>query len=118
MQTPQNVRWADVMAPLTQNFGDRLAIFRERDRVMWTLDEQSVVVDIRAPHTIGAIFVDRPATDAVSSLLAAGIYHASGADYQLTAEGATRLVDDMVAFFSGVREPRFAFVTAHILEAA
>jgi hypothetical protein len=30
----------------------------------------------------------------------------------MTREGCVRMVDDMVAFFGGVREPRFAFVAA------
>lgn len=112
------MNWPDVMAPLIQRFGDRLAIFRERDRVIWTFDKQCAIVELRARDAISALFVDRPATDVASSLLAGAMYRACGVAPQLTVEGATRLVDDMVAFFSGVREPRFSFVSAYEVEAA
>jgi hypothetical protein len=118
MLTTRNMSWPDVMAPLLQHFGDRLAIFRERDRVIWTFDKQSAIVELRAREAISALFIDRPVTDVISSALVGAMYRASGVAPQLTVEGAMRLVDDMVAFFSGVREPRFSFVSAYEVEAA
>jgi hypothetical protein len=40
------------------------------------------------------------------------VYRARSRSYRLTREGSSHMVADMIAFFSGIREPRFTFVNA------
>ena len=109
---------ADAMAPLAERFGDDLTLWREDGVACWRYDDQVVVVASRADGTIGARFVDRPALDAVCGSIAAAIYERpSGAGYPLTADGGSRMADDMSAFFNGEREPRFTFVAVQELRA-
>jgi len=88
-----------------------------------------VVACVRAPldrltldapdGTIEATFVDRPTLDAVSGNPAVAIYQRTAAGgYTLTAEGGSRIADDMSAFFTGVRETRFTFVSVEGLHSA
>lgn len=113
MVTPESVRWlAEAITPLTSKFGDRLSLFRDGERVQWTFEGQAAIVELRSEGALEATFVDRPTVDAVSGTAAYAVYRNLGLGYALTAEGCRRMVSDMVDFFSGVREPRFAFVDA------
>jgi hypothetical protein len=68
-------------------------------------------VALRPEGTLEATFVERPGYDAVNATQARCVYRrASGTGYTLTHEGCSRMVADLTDFFSGMREPRFAFV--------
>ncbi|MGD1066914.1 MAG: hypothetical protein ABR975_08870 [Vulcanimicrobiaceae bacterium] len=104
--------FTDVFAPLT-SFAHGLTLRREANVVQWTYAGQSAIITQRDNGTVSGTFVGQPAFEAVSGTVAAPAYLAfGGATYSTTREGCVRMVDDMVAFFSGIREPRFAFVSA------
>lgn len=110
---------ATAMAPLRSSFGDRLTLCRDGNVVQWSYDDQSVVAELRADGVLEVSFVDRRTIDAVSDEPTAAVYRrVGGITYRLSAESGDRLVNDMVAFFSGTREPRFTFVSAFELEQA
>ena len=96
-------------APLVARFGERLALRREADGAAWSLDGRTATVASRADGSLEATFVDRDVRDAVSAARVAAVYRPATGSYRLTPAGCAEMVDDMVAFFSGVREPRFAF---------
>lgn len=96
-------------APLVARFGDRLALRRDADGAAWSLDGRSATVAPRADGSLEATFVDRDVPDAGGAMRVAAVYRPATGAYRSTAAGCARMVDDMVAFFSGVREPRFAF---------
>jgi hypothetical protein len=103
----------DALAPLESAFGDRLTLCRNGNVVEWSFEGQSAVVELHADATLGATFIDRPAFEAVSRSFAAPVYHRTSAiEYRMTPEGCTRMVDDLLAFFSGTREPLFRFAAA------
>jgi hypothetical protein len=107
------------MASLTERFGDDLTLWRDRGTACWRYDGQSVLITAVPNGTIEATFVDRPTIDAVSGNAAVAIYRRSAAGgYTLTAEGGSRMADDMSAFFTGVRETRFTFVSVQGLHSA
>ena len=108
--------FTDFLAPLTATFGDRLALHRDGNRVEWAFEGQSAIVELRPGATVDAHFVARPSTDTVTSKRAFAVYRAGSGGYPLSARGCTRLVTDIVDFFSGVREPRFCFVAALALD--
>jgi hypothetical protein len=113
-----SARWlAEAVSPLTSKFGDRLLLFRDGNRVQWSVDGQAAVMELQSGGDISATFFDRPALDVVTSKPAAAIYRSRVAGYSLSPEGCARVVADMVEFFSGTREPRFSFVDATVLEA-
>jgi hypothetical protein len=62
--------------------------------------------------------VDAPGIDAVSGSAAAAIYRRTAERrYQFTEESCRAMVADMIAFFSGEREPFFTFTGARSLDA-
>jgi len=104
--------FTDVFAPLT-SFAHGLTLRREANVVQWTYAGQSAIITQHDDGAVSATFVGEPAFEAVSGAYAAPAYLAfGGAIYPTTREGCVRMVDDMVAFFSGIREPRFTFVSA------
>ena len=110
---------ADAMASLAERFGDDLTLWRERGTACWRYDDQSVLITAGPDGTVEATFVDRPTLDAVSGTAAVAIYRrASAGGYALTADGGSRMADDMSAFFTGVRETRFTFVSVQGLHSA
>jgi hypothetical protein len=110
---------ADALGPLESAFGDRLTLSRSGNVVEWAYEGQSAVVELHPDATLGATFIDRPAFDAVSRSFAAPVYHRTSAVvYRLTPDGCSRMVDDMLAFFSGTREPIFRFAAAVELRTA
>jgi hypothetical protein len=103
---------AGAMASLTERFGEDLTLWRDGGTACWRYDGQSVLITAGPDGTIEAMFVDRPALDAVSGSPAVAIYRRTAAGgYTLTAEGGSRIADDMSAFFTGARETRFTFVS-------
>ena len=93
-------------------FGDRLSIERDATTVCWSFDGRSAIAKIGPGGSIDASFVDRTVIDRVAHHPAAAVYARPHAAYGLDPAGCARMVDDIVAFFSGTREPRFAFVNA------
>jgi hypothetical protein len=102
---------ADLAGTLGATFGDRLALVRAGEAVGWTYGGAIVTVSLEPDGTIAASFGDVPTADAVAGADVRALYRpASGATYALSREGCVRMVDDLAAFFTGNREPRFAFV--------
>jgi len=107
---PSAQAFAAATAPLISNFGDSLTLWRDGNVVHWSYDGQSIVVELQFDGTVGATFVDRPATDAISGDDTAAVYYRCGdLPYRLTPAGCSAMVADMMAFFSGDREPLFTF---------
>jgi hypothetical protein len=107
---PAAEAFAAATAPLISNFGESLTLWREDNVVHWSYDAQSVVVALQADGTLEATFVDRPGTDAISGGETAVVYRRLGErPYLLTPAGCSTMVADMIAFFSGDREPLFSF---------
>ena len=100
-------------APLHAKFGERLSLRRDGNVVQWSLEGRLAIVELRSESVVHATFVERPALDSVSASPAAAVYRSSPTGYRLAADGCARMVEDMCAFFSGAREPRFAFVGIH-----
>ncbi len=96
-------------APLVEHFGRDLAYSRDGSAVSWSLDGQMASVVARTDGSLGVVFLDRPALDACRSVSVSAAYRPNGSGYALAAHGVARMVDDLIAFFGGVREPRFAF---------
>jgi hypothetical protein len=119
MASLDTARWfSDLATPLVSKFGEGLTLCRDGARVEWSYAGQSAVIELTPQGTLDATFVERPAVDEVSSSLAAAVYKPRMVPYSLTPAGCTRMVDDMVDFFSGVREPRFVFTNAYALQVA
>jgi hypothetical protein len=109
---------ATATAPLWANFGDDLTLWRDGNVVHWSYDGQTVIVEQQADGAATASFVDTPGIDAVSGTGASAVYRRT-ADrrYHLTEDSCRAMVSDMIAFFSGEREPFFTFTGARSLEA-
>lgn len=109
---------ATATAPLWANFGDDLTLSRDGNVVHWSYDGQSVIVEQQADGAATASFVDTPGIDVVSGTGASAVYRRT-ADrrYHLTEDSCRAMVSDMIAFFSGEREPFFTFTGARSLEA-
>lgn len=97
-------------APLLASFGDRLVLARDGDRVHWSYDGRTAIVEMRDEERVSAHFVDRPLTCVVGATPTAAVYRRSADGYALDRPGCERMVADIVAFFSGMREPHFTFV--------
>ena len=109
---------AAAAAPLFSNFGDDLTLWRDGNVVHWTYDGQTVIVEQQADGAATASFVDAPALDHVSGTSAAAVYRRTAERrYRLTEESCRAMVADMMAFFSGEREPFFTFTGARSLDA-
>jgi hypothetical protein len=107
---------AAATAPLFSNFGDDLTLWRDGNVVHWSYDGQTVIVAQREDGAATASFVDTPSVDEVSGTAAAAVYRrTSERCYQMTDESCRAMVSDMVAFFSGEREPFFTFTGARSL---
>ena len=101
---------AAATAPLFSNFGDDLTLWRDGNVVHWSYDRQSIVVSLQFDGSVDATFFDRPGTDEISGTEVAAVYRRKGdRAYRLTPSGCTTMVADMMAFFSGDREPLFTF---------
>jgi hypothetical protein len=103
---------AEAFAPLGTTFGERLCISRDGTAVQWSYEGHSAIVELGGADRIVARFVAPPAVDAISGLPLAPVYLRDEQGYALTRADCERMVADMVAFFSGTREPRFTFVAA------
>jgi hypothetical protein len=107
-----------VTAPLFSSFGDDLTLWRDGNVVHWAYEGQTVIVAQEADGAATASFVDVPTLDQVSGLPAAAIYRrAAVRRYHLNEDSARAMVGDMIACFSGEREPFFTFIGADPVEA-
>jgi hypothetical protein len=109
---------AAATAPLFSSFGEDLTLWRDGNVVHWAYEGQTVIVAQQADGAATASFVDAPGIDAVNGSAAAAIYRRTAERrYQLTEESCRAMVADMMAFFSGEREPFFTFTGARSLDA-
>ncbi len=107
---PAAQAFAAATAPLISNFGEHLTLWRDGNVVHWSYEGQSIVVELQHDGTVGATFIDAPGTDEVSGTESAAVYQRDGnRAYRLTPAGCHAMVADMMAFFSGDREPLFRF---------
>lgn len=114
---PNAFSFSAATAPLVAQFGDRLTLWRDGNRVQWSCDGQAVVVELLADGSLDATFVDRPMDEVVNGATAAAVFRRnSGIAYRLTADGCSRMIADMTAFFTGTREPLFSFVAAEAVD--
>jgi hypothetical protein len=110
--------FAAAAAPLFSNFGDDLTLWRDGNVVHWSYDGQTVIVAQQADGAATASFVDTPGIDQVSGTAASAVYRRTAERcYHLTEDSCRAMVGDMVAFFSGEREPFFTFTGARSLDA-
>jgi hypothetical protein len=109
---------AAATAPLFSSFGDDLTLRRDGNVVHWGYEGQTVVVEQHDDGVASASFVGAPITDEISGSPVSAIYRRT-ADrrYRLTEDSARAMVSDMIAFFSGEREPFFTFVDVRSLDA-
>jgi len=116
--TPPASSLAAAAAPLFSNFGDDLTLWRDGNVVHWSYDGQTVIVAQQPDGGATASFIDAPGIDHVSGAAESAIYRRSGERrYQLTEESCRAMVGDMIAFFSGEREPLFTFSGIRSLDA-
>ena len=109
---------AAATAPLFSNFGDDLTLWRDGNVAHWSYEGQTVIVAQLPDGAATASFVDAPGVDEVSGTAAAAIYRRTAERrYHLTEESCRAMVADMIAFFSGEREPLFTFTGARSLDA-
>lgn len=113
MAHPSPTHWfVEAFAPLGSTFGERLHFSRDGAVVRWSCDGHVAVVELGRGPRVLARFIAPAAIDAISGQPAAPVYLREADGYALTRTGCERMVEDMVAFFSGIREPRFTFVAA------
>jgi hypothetical protein len=107
---------AATAAPLWANFGDDLTLWRDGDVVHWSYEGQTVTVEQQPDGAATASFVDAPSIDQVTGEPASAVYRrTANGRYHLTEESCRAMVADMIAFFSGDREPIFTFEGARSL---
>ncbi len=104
--------FAATFSPLVSTFGERLSFSREGQQAQWSFDGHVVVVELAATDWIAAQFIAPAGTDVVSGRPSAAVYASDRCGYAMTNADCERMVADMIAFFSGTREPRFTFVAA------
>ncbi len=109
---------AAAAAPLFSSFGDNLTLWRDGNVVHWSYEGQTIIVAQQADGAAMATFVDAPTLDGVSGEQVSAIYRRTAERrYQMTADSCRAMVSDMMAFFSGEREPIFTFTGARSLDA-
>ena len=113
MLSPSPATWlADALIPLGATYGSRLRFTRDGGTARWSYDDLTAEVELRDGERIAARFVGAPAFDTVSGRLVRPVYVRHACGYAMDRAGCERMVADMAAFFSGIREPRFTFVAA------
>jgi hypothetical protein len=104
---------AESISPLRERFGDRLTLARERNCVQWSFEGNAAIVEFQPGDQLCATFVAAPVIDAVTARPTSAVYRPRKDAYCMTPEGGQAMAADMMAFFSGVREPQFRFVNAY-----
>ena len=100
----------DALAPLGTAFGGALGFARDAGCACWTYEGQRALIELDE-NVVRARFVASPQADVIDGGNVAAVY-AGDDGYPLTPSGCERMVADMLAFFSGVREPQFTFIDA------
>jgi hypothetical protein len=109
---------AAATAPLFSSFGEDLTLWRDGNVVHWSYEGQTVIVAQQADGAATASFIDAPGIDEVSGTAVSAVYRRTAERrYQMTEESCRAMVGDMMAFFSGDREPIFTFTGARSLDA-
>jgi hypothetical protein len=109
---------AAATAPLFSSFGENLTLWRDGNVVHWSYEGQTVIVAQQADGVATVSFVDTPSIDEVSGTAASAVYRRTAERcYQMTEDSCRAMVSDMMAFFSGEREPIFTFTGARSLDA-
>ena len=117
LNIPSASALAATTAPLWSNFGSDLTLWRDGDVVNWSYEGQTVIV-AQQDGVACASFVDVPMVDQISGRPASAVYRRTAERrYALTEESSRAMVADMVAFFSGDREPLFTFVDTRSIDA-
>lgn len=117
MSASPSVFWPAVTEPLNLLLGGSVTASRCGETATWSHAGRSATVEFVSGGAIEATFIECPVLDAVSRSECEAIYRPSSG-YALTPAGCARMVDDMIAFFSGTREPRFRFAAMRPIEAA
>jgi hypothetical protein len=113
MMPSSSAAWlSGIAAPLSEKFGGALTVSRTGNVVAWGFDGQSGVVELTQNGTMRVTFVASEQIDAASGTPAAAAYR-TGLCYRLDQPSCSRMIADLVDFFSGVREPKFTFVDAY-----
>jgi hypothetical protein len=114
MTSSPSAAWlSDLAAPLAAKFGNCLTLSRSGNAIRWGYGGQSAVLELGANGALQVTFLDAESTDLVSAGRAVAAYRTRSA-YALDRPSSTRMIADLVDFFSGVREPKFAFVDAYL----
>jgi hypothetical protein len=109
---------AAATAPLFSSFGDDLTLWREGNVVHWSYEGQTVIVAQQDDGAATASFLDAPSIDQISGTPASAVYRRTAERrYHLNDDSARAMVGDMIAFFSGEREPLFTFIGANAADA-
>jgi hypothetical protein len=103
---------ADPFRALSSTFGAQLRFTRTGSVARWTFNGHLAEVELESGDRVVARFVAPSTNDAVSGRRAAAVYARDERGYALTPAGSERMVADIIAFFSGSREPAFRFVAA------
>jgi hypothetical protein len=109
---PSSAWFSGIGAPLAAKFGGDVMVSRTGNMVCWGYDGQSAIVELTPNGSMHVTFVDSEQLDIVSGAPAAAAYH-TGSSYALDRRSCTRMIADLVDFFSGIREPKFTFVDTH-----
>ena len=110
--------FSKLAAPLFEQFGTGLTLVRAGDGVRWCYANASAIVEQRSNDAVAAVFLGAPTADAASHEDVCAAYAPQRETYSLTERGVSCMVEDLTAFFSGVREPRFTFVDARVVPRA
>ncbi len=106
--------FGNLARPLFERFGSALTLVREGERVRWCYSDAAAIVEVRSEGAVAATFLSAPSLDAASAARVRAVYAPPSPTYALTERGVRCMVDDLAAFFSGVREPHFRFVDARL----
>lgn len=117
MNARPTVFWPAESDPLVALFGTSVTATRRGETAIWRYRGQSVSVSFVAGGVVEASFAEHPVPDQVSKVECEAIYRATSR-YALNEGGSSQMVDDMIAFFSGVRAPRFRFAALRPIESA
>lgn len=109
-QQNPNDSFGDAFRALAECHGDRLSLTRGQASVEWSLAGDSVRVTPSHGETLDVAFIGRPAIESVGGAAGRPVYRRGDGSYRLDARSSAHLVDDILAFFDGRREPRFVFV--------
>jgi len=96
---------------LGERFGPALTVVRDGSLVRWSFGTAAAAVTLVPGGRLEATFVDASGREIRTAQAAEIRYRRVGnTSYGLTPAGCRRFATDLTDFFSGVREPHFAFI--------